>query len=83
MREQREANHPLEYELMKHTGWRRIRSADIFVFRFTGLSSPVFEAPGGWKIARTRRLENLRWVAFQTGSKPITNHWVISRFART
>ena len=28
---------------------------------FTGLSSPVCLAPGDWKVARTRRLENLRY----------------------
>jgi hypothetical protein len=37
------------------------RSADIPVCGFTGLSSPVFQGTGGWKTARTRRLESLRY----------------------
>ena len=29
---------------------------------FTGLSSPGFLVPGDWKVARTCRLESLRYV---------------------
>ena len=38
-----------------------LRSADILVCGFTGLSSPVFLGMGDWKVARTRRLESLRY----------------------
>ena len=38
------------------------RSADIPVCGFTGLSSPVFRETGDWKVARTRRLESLRYT---------------------
>ena len=39
-------------------------SADILVCGFQGLSSPVLElGTGDWKVARTRRLESLRYLA--------------------
>ncbi|MGC3960721.1 MAG: hypothetical protein QM813_23135 [Verrucomicrobiota bacterium] len=54
----------------RHGRLKRFNSADIPVRRFTGLSSPVFHLDsafvlhvrtGDWKVARTRRLESLRY----------------------